>query len=79
MFKLNQRVNVPGKNGIQGHIVTRREKQTLPVPAISLLKWIGEDGMEQQATFNDDDLAAANTPPAARIVAVAPAKKSKRK
>jgi hypothetical protein len=79
MFKLNQRVNVPGKVGIQGHVGARREKQTMTIPAVSLLKWIGEDGTEQQATFSDADLTAANAPPVARIVEVKKAsRKSKR-
>lgn len=55
-FKRNQRVNVPGQEGIEGEITERREA----TPAITIVRWRGDDGNEHDTPFNDADLIWAN-------------------
>lgn len=70
-------VTVPG-TVIQGRIIERIEAKTYTTPALNTVAYLDVDGQQRETTFRDSELSAANVA-TARIVAVAPAKKSKRK
>lgn len=87
-FRLGERVNVPGKKGIQGIIglPTHTGEMNLPISSVAqaplarhafLVRYLQEDGSPACEWFGDFDLAFANT--ALDMPAEAPPEKVARK
>jgi hypothetical protein len=76
-FALGQRVNVPGKKGVQGVVslpacINEFETpKSLPLGpwTFYMLRWLGDDGAPQCGWFPDAHLIEANAPPAATVEA----------
>jgi hypothetical protein len=76
-FALGQRVNVPGKKGVQGVVslpacINEFEPpKSLPLGpwTFYMLRWLGDDGAPQCGWFPDAHLIEANAPPAATVAA----------
>jgi hypothetical protein len=74
-FALGQRVNVPGKKGVQGVVsLPRLGIEIVEVPTIEpvtfwFVRWLAEDGAPLSGWFTEAAMAEANAP-AAEIVGV---------
>jgi hypothetical protein len=68
-FALGQRVNVPGKKGVQGVVSTPRTTDVMEAPDVSgdsdlyLLRWLNESGRPVCGWFGEPDLTAAQPVP----------------